>query len=50
LRIDAIQRNKAFLAEYSKARKRWKDGDRNTIFPQGTYALRIHSGVRCAPG
>ncbi len=49
-RIEAIQRNKDFLAAYRKARKSWKEGDRDTIFPLGTYGLRIHAGVRCAPG
>jgi putative transposase len=49
-RIEAIQRNKAFLAEYHEARKRWKDGERDVLFPYGTYGLRIHAGVRCAPG
>ena len=49
-RIEAIQRNKLFLAEYHQARRLWKDGDREVVFPLGTYALRIHANVRCAPG
>ena len=49
-RIEAIQRSKLFLAEYHQARRRWKEGDREVLFPHGTYALRIHAGVRCAPG
>ncbi len=49
-RIEAIQRNNEFIAEYNKARGQWKDGDREVVFPLGTYALRIHANVRCAPG
>ncbi len=50
LRIEAIGRHKEFLYEYRQALKRWKDGDRDVIFPAGTYALRIHAGVKCEPG
>ena len=50
LRIESIQRNKAFLCEYHQARKRLKAGDRDVVFPHGTYGLRIHVGVRCASG
>ena len=50
LRIEAIQRNKQFLADYHQVRRRWKEGDREVVFPLGTYALRIHANVPCAPG
>jgi len=50
LRMEAIQRHKEFLLEYREAFKRWKGGDREVVFPAGTYALRIHAGVRCRPG
>ncbi len=50
LRIEAIQRRKEFLSAYHKAYKRWRDGEREVLFPVGTYTLRILAGVRCAPG
>lgn len=50
LRIEAIQRRGEFLKAYRKAYKRWRQGDREVVFPAGTYALRVHAGVRCHPG
>lgn len=50
LRMEAIQRNKEFLSQYKRALKRWREGDRDVEFPHGTYALRVHSGVKCQPG
>ncbi len=49
-RIEALQRIKSFLQEYKEALRKWKDGYRNVVFPAGTYAMRIHAGVCCAPG
>ena len=48
LRIDALARLKLFYAEYKAAREAWCAGDRNVIFPPGTYWMRIHHGCRCA--
>jgi len=50
LRIEAIQRHKEFQKQYRAALARWRAGDRNVVFPAGTYALRIYAGVKCAPG
>ena len=50
LRIEAIQRHKVFINDYRKARETWKEGDRDVLFPAGTYYLRIYSGVKCEPG
>ncbi len=50
LRMEAIQRNKAFLSEYREALRRWREGDWDVLFPAGTYALRVHAGVKCKPG
>jgi len=47
-RVNAIRRMLDFVATYRAAWLRWRDGDRNVIFPLGTYALRIYAGVRCA--
>jgi len=43
-RIEAIQRNKAFLTAYRAARDLWKLGTA-AIFPAGTYWLRKFAGV-----
>jgi putative transposase len=43
-RIEAIQRNKAFLAAYRAARDLWKAGAA-AMFPWGTYWLRKFVGV-----
>jgi len=46
-RIEALLRNRAFLAAYREARRQWVVG---TVipFPQGTYWLRRHAGVPLA--
>lgn len=44
-RIEAIQRNKAFIAAYRAARLLWKSGF-EAIFPLGTYWLRRFASVR----
>ncbi|MBN2530999.1 MAG: hypothetical protein JXR76_31725 [Deltaproteobacteria bacterium] len=49
LRIDAIKRYKAFVSSYWQALKEWKRGRRDVLFPAGTYAMRIHSGVNRRP-
>jgi REP element-mobilizing transposase RayT len=46
-RIEAIQRNKAFLAAYQAARDLWQSGF-DAIFPVGTYWLRRFAGVPVA--
>jgi hypothetical protein len=48
-RVKAIQRLLDFVAQYRAAWLRWREGDRTVVFPSGTYALRIHSGVACGP-
>ena len=50
LRNSAIKRHKKFVADYMAARKAYRTGNRDVIFPCGTYALRIHAGVSVAPG
>ncbi len=49
VRIDAIARIKQFLLDYRDAFLKWKRGIRDVLFPHGTYALRLHSAVPCAP-
>jgi putative transposase len=48
-RIAALRDHASFQQAYREARQRWKDGDRETIFPHGTYLLRHTASVRCAP-
>jgi hypothetical protein len=37
-----------FLAAYLAARVRWREGNRDAVFPPGTYWLRVHARVRVA--
>jgi putative transposase len=50
LRIAAIQRIQRFCAEHHNAFKRFRDGVRDVVFPAGTYWMRVHANVCCAPG
>ena len=50
VRVRAIQSMRAFTKAYRAAWLCFRDGIRDVLFPAGTYALRLHSGVRCAPG
>ncbi|MBO6934138.1 MAG: transposase [Deltaproteobacteria bacterium] len=45
----AIQRFRAFDADYDAALARWTAGDRDVCFPHGTWWMRVHHGVRCHP-
>ena len=47
-RIEALQRNRAFLVHYAAARDAWRCGAPVT-FPAGTYWLRLFAGVPIAP-
>ena len=47
-RIERLQANKLWLSEYRAARTRRSDGDRDVVFPAGTYQLRVLHGVKCA--
>ncbi len=50
-RIEAIQRLKDFLRAYRHAWCAFAQGFRDTVFPNGTYGMRVLYGVRCAgPG
>jgi len=48
-RIEALQRLKAFLADYRKAWQQWKQGITDVVFPAGTYTLARNAAVVCAP-
>ena len=47
-RIEAIQRLRQFLQDYRVAWKDFASGLRDTVFPHGTYGMRLLYGVRCA--
>ena len=48
-RVQAIRNLMAFLRQYRAAWHAWRTGKRRQIFPAGTYALRVHARVACAP-
>ena len=50
LRISAIKRYKQFITDYRQALAAFKAGNREVVFPFGTYAMRHHLGVNVAPG
>ena len=47
-RIEALQRNKAFLSAYRAARDLWQSG-MDAVFPTGTYWLKQFAGVAVNP-
>jgi REP element-mobilizing transposase RayT len=49
-RIEAIGRLKEFVKAYRSAWSEFTRGLRNTLFPPGTYWMRVAYGVRCAQG
>jgi putative transposase len=46
-RLEVLQRLKEFVLAYRDAWQRWRAGARGVLFPEGTYALRVHAGVLC---
>lgn len=48
-RVEALGRLKGFLEAYREAWKRFKAGDRDVVFPAGTYWMCKHAGQRAAP-
>jgi REP element-mobilizing transposase RayT len=48
-RIEALQRNKRFLADYRAALLARRAGDTTVLFPCGSYLLPRHGLARCAP-
>jgi hypothetical protein len=47
-RIERLQANKAWKAEYCDCRDRWRAGDRDIVFPYGTYLYRVRHRVAVA--
>ena len=48
-RLGALGRLATFRAEYAEALKRYRRGERDVVFPAGTYALRRRYRVRVHP-
>ena len=46
---NAVERIRAFNAAYDRALARWTSGERDAVFPHGTWWMRVHHGVRCHP-
>ncbi len=46
-RVEALGRLAEFLLEYRVALGRLRNGDRDVVFPRGTYLLRVHLNVAC---
>jgi len=46
LRIEALQRNKLFVAQYRDALRQLRCGE-DVLFPVGTYLLRVRGLVSC---
>ncbi len=47
-RREALAAILEFEAEYRKARDAWLGGHRETVFPHGTWLMRVRFGVECA--
>ena len=47
-RIEMIGRNRAWDESYDAALSSWRAGDREALFPYGTYKMRVLHGARCA--
>ena len=47
-RLAAIAELRAFRAAHREAKRRWVEGDRDVVFPAGTYWMRVHHGAEVA--
>lgn len=48
-RREAIERLKRFISEYRAALAEFRAGNRDVVFPAGTWKMRVLFGVRCEP-
>ena len=48
-RIQAIEEYKTFQKEYREALVAYLDGNRDVIFPYGSWWMRVFHGMRCHP-
>jgi REP element-mobilizing transposase RayT len=47
-RIELLTRLKGFLEAYRAALDEWQGGERQSVFPAGTYLMRVAHGAVCA--
>jgi REP element-mobilizing transposase RayT len=48
-RIEALRRLKAFRVAYQEALDAWRAGNRQVVFPAGTWLMRVLHCAECAP-
>ena len=48
-RIERLRRNKRWLALYEAALRELRAGNRDVVFPYGTYKLRSYYRIACQP-
>jgi len=48
-RLEAIARDRQFVTDYVLARKEWLAGNRDVLWPAGTYLMRIRHNALCEP-
>jgi hypothetical protein len=46
-RVELLNQQVGFWQEYQEARVRYQAGERNVVFPEGTYWFKVHFRVRC---
>ncbi len=44
-RIEALARNKQWLADYREAMRQYNAGNRDAVFPYGTYLMHVRHHV-----
>ena len=49
LRTERLQKTKQWRAHYAEARAQWLAGNRDVLWPHGTYAMRLYHSVPCHP-
>jgi hypothetical protein len=49
-RVEAAEELEAYLEDYRAAWLRYRDGERDVVFPYGCYLMRVRHGVPVAPG
>jgi len=49
LRLEMIRMNRAFVEEYKIALSEFRAGNREVLFPPGTYWMKRFMGVKCRP-
>lgn len=46
-RIERLMLYVEFLSDYAQALERYRDGEHDVVFPEGTYWMRVHFNVSC---